>query len=427
MDPRSPASKSRFSKLETLLIAVATFALSILVFGIVTTRNHAIVHHQLPKGTSLSNLPLQDVHTENTTAHQASHAHQRSQENQTVNENKETTKKLNNNTASAAAELKQDKLKSGDNSKRVVDTSKQKAKKEPTGTTTRKELVFFGLGDWGGTTPMLPQVANQMDLYAQRHGLDFVVSLGDNFYPYGVKSLDDPAFNKTFEQTFTAASLQVRWYSVLGNHDHFGSTKAQIQYTGKGSGKWYMPNGYYTSTVSIPQSGKFLQLFALDTYDRKGYKAQLQWIDKQLEQSVKNSSILWRIVVNHNPIYSGGTVHGGSTGKPKWAGYTKQLIAELLPILHKHRVHMYLSADDHNLQLLKDDTGMIFIVSGCGGGKDKPGMFQAVKKIDQTLFKRQYQGGFSAHHASATMLRTVLVNHKGEEIFAYNLTHDTKP
>lgn len=45
---------------------------------------------------------------------------------------------------------------------------------------------------------------------------DFVISVGDNFYDTGLKSVDDPAFKESFMNIYTAPSLQKQWY--LGNH-----------------------------------------------------------------------------------------------------------------------------------------------------------------------------------------------------------------
>lgn len=43
-------------------------------------------------------------------------------------------------------------------------------------------------------------------------GIDFVISTGDNFYDNGLKSVNDPAFQRSFTNIYTAKSLQKPWY-----------------------------------------------------------------------------------------------------------------------------------------------------------------------------------------------------------------------
>ena len=50
-------------------------------------------------------------------------------------------------------------------------------------------------------------------------------------YDEGVTSEDDPQFQAKFEDTFPAASLQIPWYLVGGNHDYYGNIDAQIEYS----------------------------------------------------------------------------------------------------------------------------------------------------------------------------------------------------
>ena len=96
-------------------------------------------------------------------------------------------------------------------------------------------LVFLTVGDWGMRLPSAKAVAKQMGLWAELHGAAFVVSVGDNFYPYGVKDVHDRQFETTFERMYSAKALQIPWYLVLGNHDYAfngrkGNTTAQLLY-----------------------------------------------------------------------------------------------------------------------------------------------------------------------------------------------------
>ena len=55
---------------------------------------------------------------------------------------------------------------------------------------------------------------------ARSPGLDFVVSVGDNFYEGGLNAADDPEFAQSFTDVYTHETLQVPWHAILGNHDY---------------------------------------------------------------------------------------------------------------------------------------------------------------------------------------------------------------
>ena len=57
----------------------------------------------------------------------------------------------------------------------------------------RQVLQFIVIGDWGMQgAPAQRRVAEQMDRLAATTGIDFIVSTGDNFYPFGVRNTNDP-------------------------------------------------------------------------------------------------------------------------------------------------------------------------------------------------------------------------------------------
>ncbi|XP_037523554.2 tartrate-resistant acid phosphatase type 5 [Rhipicephalus sanguineus] len=142
-----------------------------------------------------------------------------------------------------------------------------------------------------------------MAVVAAAKRIDFVLSLGDNFYFKGVRSVDDRRFKRTFEDVYSAPSLQVPWLIVAGNHDHDGNVSAQIEYS-KRSKRWHFPFYYYNRTYQIPGAANHtLDILMLDTVLLCGntdpedeesqpanrnealYNRQFRWIDKNLAQS----------------------------------------------------------------------------------------------------------------------------------------------
>ena len=53
-------------------------------------------------------------------------------------------------------------------------------------------MTFIIVGDWGDTLlPGQQQVADVMGNWSDVNQPQFIISVGDNFYPNGVRSVDD--------------------------------------------------------------------------------------------------------------------------------------------------------------------------------------------------------------------------------------------
>ncbi len=102
-----------------------------------------------------------------------------------------------------------------------------------------------------------------MEDLSARHGLDFVLSTGDNLYPDGVNTVDDPKWQTSFEQIYTGDHLKAPWYVALGNHDYHKDPKAEIAYTKK-SKRWTMPDYFFTYKFTMTD-GSVVRIVILDT------------------------------------------------------------------------------------------------------------------------------------------------------------------
>lgn len=236
-------------------------------------------------------------------------------------------------------------------------------------------LNFVLIGDWGRHGHHHQRrVAAQMGRTAAMFDSRFTVSVGDNFYENGVASVTDTQWRSSFEDVYTASSLQTPWKVILGNHDYRGNVQAQLDYT-KQSPRWQMPARYYMEVVKLPE-GATATFYYLDTsplikkyygskvqVDGQDAQAQLDWLDAKLAASTAD----WNIVIGHHPIY---TAHEGEDGfEPP---DQPDLIARLNPILEKHNVPIYICGHDHLLQAVK--LGNIsYICTGAGSETYRPG------------------------------------------------------
>ena len=283
-------------------------------------------------------------------------------------------------------------------------------------------LNFLAVGDWGRHGHEHQRdVAMRMGESAALLDARFVISVGDNFYENGVAGVDDPAWRSSFENVYTAPSLQVPWHVALGNHDYRGNAQAQLDYSAKSS-RWRLPARWYRFAAQAPD-GTRLETFVLDTspmiraYYAHGARVvkvadqrdrvplQLAWLDAGLASSQAD----WKIVVGHHPVYMGRAVWPllpfASDRRLRRHGGLPDLIAQLDPILQRHRVALYLNGHIHDLQHVQHGATH-YVCTGAGsrmarycdmGGSDfcslHPGFIVcAVNRARLRVAYRDYRG-----------------------------------
>jgi len=272
-------------------------------------------------------------------------------------------------------------------------------------------LNFLAIGDWGRNGEYdQAEVAKQMGQWATTHPNDFVISVGDNFYPLGVISENDPLFHYSFESIYTAHSLQCDWYPVLGNHDYGSDPDAQVRYS-KISRRWNMPARYYTKEVDLGKDAKVL--FVMIDTDPFLFEAKKDYVDKQMgwiDQTLSNAGadVKWKIVVGHHPSYTVG---------PRITNYdTLTMRKAITNIFEKHKVDVYLSGHDHSLQHLKPAGYTHQFISGAGSE-----LTHVTEGIDYAKFQSS-EHGFMYFSVDANRIHVRAINVTGNTIYETTLT-----
>lgn len=254
---------------------------------------------------------------------------------------------------------------------------------------------FLLIGDWGRGAEdpknhaAQQKVADAMGRATEGHPPAAVICLGDNFYPDGAATVESPLFDYAFEKVYTAPSLQVPFWVVLGNHDYHISAQGELDYAAqrKGTGRWTMDARHWSRTVEVAPGTKakfvFVDTSPFVTEYRKGEDgqrmaeirtqdaaAQLAWLEKQLAEP----GIAWRIVCGHHPIWSGGN-HGD----------TAELKERLLPVLRRHKVQLYACGHDHHPQVYVRE-GLTEVISG------NASQIRSVKATEGSVFQDRYLG-----------------------------------
>ena len=178
-----------------------------------------------------------------------------------------------------------------------------------------------------------------------------------------------------------------------------------------------MPSTYFSKTFELKDGNKVLMVVMdtspfIDSYYEKGsdmYEnliaqdttAQRKWIEKELATS--DTSIKWKIVVGHHPLYSGG--------KRKDSPETKSFEKKFAALFDQNKVDAYFCGHEHDLQIIKPKgryTTQFLSGAAC--------TVRPSGKREGTLFASE-TAGFMTFALNKTNLLAQVVDAKGKVIY----------
>jgi hypothetical protein len=206
-------------------------------------------------------------------------------------------------------------------------------------------IRVVGMGDFGSGTQAQREVAAAIVRMGKARPFDFGLTFGDNFYPSGMTSTEDPRWRDWWETLYSP--LGVTFYPTLGNHEWYSDdgAEAEIAYH---SPTWRFPSPYYTFTAGPAQ------FFAVDTTEIS--EEEVLWLDR----AITASTARWKVVYGHHPIFA-------PERNAKSGVYMRYTQARLWPLL-RGRVDAYLCGHQHAMAKMDPREGVHFFMSGGGGG-----------------------------------------------------------
>ena len=335
-----------------------------------------------------------------------------------------------------------------------------------------ESLRFAAIGDMGTGGPGQRKVAATMAERAREEPFQFWLTLGDNIYPWGVLSPDDPQWEEKFESVYDDPALQVPVYGTLGNHDYLGLPLAQVERSAR-SDTWTMPDRYYAFS-SFLADGTEVAFFALDTeMILSGIKTDIEDtpveermemvrnIAERGEAEIPESLVryvaerihaedgwaVWRIVILADEtdreitedLVDEVLVGSGTPDYPTqldwlrrslsesdarwkivfghqplyshnpWRGSSPTFVEHLEPILVDGGVDLYLAGHDHFLDMMKPVKGIHHVTSGGGSGDDEPYEFD---QTDESYYVAT-GGGFTLFRVTGDELVIEFVDLQG--------------
>jgi len=227
---------------------------------------------------------------------------------------------------------------------------------------SEESLSVVAFGDWGTGDADQQSVADALATYCKNEGCDMGWLLGDNFYPAGVTSVDDPQWDAKFVDMYRG--LDIPFYAVLGNHDYGSGQEgamSQVAYSDVNP-DWVMPNIF-----NVFQTDQALVLALDTTLIGLGDPDATEGQAAVFANALGRSDAPWRIAFGHHPYLSDG-IHGNAGSYDGVTG-NGNLVKAFFDQVLCGKVDLLLAGHDHNLQVLKGpgDCPGTFVVAGGGG------------------------------------------------------------
>lgn len=243
------------------------------------------------------------------------------------------------------------------------------------------QIVFAVIGDYGIASTAEADVASLVQGWQP----DFVITVGDNNYPYGAADTIDAnvgqfygMFIAPYKGAYGPGATSNRFFPTLGNHD-WGNSYPNPAGAQPHLDYFTLPgNGRYYDFVRGP-----VHFFALDSDQNEPDgctypSVQSAWLQAGLATATEP----WKIVYFHHAPFSSGADHG-STERMQWPFASWGASAVLAGHSHTYE------------RLIQD--GIPYFVNGMGGaGISDFGPVPAIGSIFQ------YNLNFGAMHVEAT-------------------------
>ena len=256
-------------------------------------------------------------------------------------------------------------------------------------------LRFLAIGDVGTGDADQARVAATIRRLCLAQAYDFVLMLGDTFYETGLRSPDDPKFQRLFEDHY--GDLGLPCFGMAGNHD-VKQDALPLVLCSLRSRTWRMPNFSYAFETPIAR------FFLLNT--------NLNLLElMRLRRELTADSSRWTLVAGHHSFYANGTQGDWDlAGRWYWQRYLRA------------RVDFYVCGHNHQLEHLRmPGQATDYVVSGAGGSHYRAQVAAGAKfKVSraQSLFLHR-DNGLVEFEVTATRAAVRYLDAAGEPIYRF--------
>jgi len=193
---------------------------------------------------------------------------------------------------------------------------------------------FVILGDSGNGRPAQYAIARRI----WNAPMDAIIFLGDIAYTSGTYEELQGRFFDVYANLFQRVPV----YSVIGNHEDRTEGGEPFEKA------FLLPRNQRWFSFDLGD----VHFVALDT--TRISREQARWLDADLSRNQRK----FTIVLGHHPPYTSAR-----------RGPSRPFRRLFVPILERHRVELVLTGHEHHYERTKPRSGIVYIVSGGGGGR----------------------------------------------------------
>jgi hypothetical protein len=232
------------------------------------------------------------------------------------------------------------------------------------------------LGNFGSGNEGQYKIAELMLYLYNKHKYLFVLGLGNNILPNGVKSKSDPQFKEKFEKPYKELLGKIKFYNILGEMDCIDSKsiKGEINYSELNK-NWILPHNFYCFKKFINKIPvEFIIIDSNKIKNKKNQELQEMWSINTLLESKSR----WNILISHHPWFSGGNNE-----------CSEELNNLFNKLIETKKVDLIISGHEYNQQHIYIPNKPNMIISGVGSIGDKTPI---IKIYDELKFSSNELG-----------------------------------
>jgi len=257
------------------------------------------------------------------------------------------------------------------------------------------------LGNFGSGKMGQYKVAELMLCLYKKYDIKFVIGLGNNILPNGVKNKYDSKFVTHFEKPYHELLQKIKFYNILGEVDYISrnSINSEINYN-----KWILPHNFYCFKKYINKIPvEFILIDSnFEKIKTKDKKTQEIWALNTLLESRSR----WNIVISHHPWYS----FGSTNCDPELNIFFDKLN-------NTKKVDLIISSHENNHQHIYIPNKPNMIISGVGAINDE---YPIIKIYDELKFTSNELGCVMIH-VTKNRLNVVFYNSDKQSVHSFNI------